>query len=182
MFIKRSVMYSIISSFIGIVSIVVINYSYDVGKLSSTIMTMTSSLTSNSKQVCWSASALILLMWSNKYRPFISSTWKSCGKWRGCWTNSCLVNVAKGFSPLCRSFAILNERKLVVRQVGADDGHGIFYASLICHQHFGVRIGRWIFFGFVHNISKIHICQLYFDFEFVNDTIVRLKYTLEIVK
>ena len=84
------------------------------------------------------------------------------------------------FLRLCGLFAALDVRKLIVRQVKADDRHVIFNASLVLFQHFGIHIGRWRFFGSIHNIPKIHGCQQHFDFElliiklssikFVNDS------------
>jgi hypothetical protein len=69
------------------------------------------------------------------------------------------MNVAKGHSHLRMSFASLDVHKLVVHQIEVDDGHGIFYVSLICLRHFRIHIGRWNFLGFVYDIPKIYGCQ-----------------------
>ena len=53
----------------------------------------------------------------------------------------CLLNATKGFSHLPGSFATLHIRKLVVRQVEANDEHSFFYAHFVLLQHFGIRIG-----------------------------------------
>ena len=75
-----------------------------------------------------------------------------------------LMNNTKGLSCLRESFATLDVRKLVVREVEADDGHDILDVFLVL-QHFGIRIGWWRLFKSVHNIPKIHGCQQHFDFE-----------------
>ena len=75
------------------------------------------------------------------------------------------MNVAKGISCFLGSFATIDMHKLVVHQVGADDGHDFLDVSLILIQHFGIHIKRWRFFGSVHNIPKIHGCQQHFNFK-----------------
>lgn len=76
-----------------------------------------------------------------------------------------LVDVAMDILCLHGSFATLDVCKLVVRQIKADDGHCLFDVPLVLPQHFGICIGRWSFFGPIHNVSKIYGCQQYFDFE-----------------
>jgi hypothetical protein len=68
------------------------------------------------------------------------------------------VDVAKGFRLLHKSSATLNVRKLVVHQVEAGDGHGLLDVPLVLLLDFGIYIGIWNFFIFVHNVSKIHGC------------------------
>ena len=74
----------------------------------------------------------------------------------------CLVNVAKKILCLRGSFATLNGHKLVVRQVKADDGHGLLHTPLVLFQHFGIRVGRWSLFGSIYNVSKVHGSQNHF--------------------
>lgn len=75
-------------------------------------------------------------------------------------------NVANGLLRLRGSSATLDMHKLVVCQVKANDGYGIFFnASLVLIQHFGICIGRWRSIGSVHNIPKIYGCQQNFNFE-----------------
>lgn len=85
---------------------------------------------------------------------------KTCGKLRKCWTNSSSRECCKRSSTyLCGSSATFDVRKLVVRQVEANDGHDLLDTSLVLLQHFGIHIGRWSFFVSVYNIPNIHGCQ-----------------------
>lgn len=69
----------------------------------------------------------------------------------------CLMDVAKGFSSLCSSFATLDLHKLIVRQVKPNDGHCLFDTILERKKNQSrIYIRRWSILGFIHNVPKVH--------------------------
>src|ERR1700738_2252707 len=66
---RRAVMKSNVSSFMGRVSNAVIKWSNEGGRLSSNVMTTSSSFIGTSKHVSWSARDFTLLMWSRMSAP-----------------------------------------------------------------------------------------------------------------
>lgn len=117
--------------------------SYDAGKLSSKVMTISSSLTGTFKQVSCFASALILLMWFNKPSPFCIMHAKTLRQIKRMYRQTLrLLNVAKGLPRFHMSFATLDVHKLDVHQIEANDGYGILDAPLVIVHYFGIHIWK----------------------------------------
>jgi hypothetical protein len=86
------------------------------------------------------------------------------------------VYAAKCFLCLRRFFTTFDVRNLVVREIKANNGHGLLDASLVVLQQFGIRVGMWSIFGFVSNVPNINESQkhLYFDFPKIKYLLIKL--------
>ena len=160
-------MYFLVNSFLGIIPKAVIKFLYNVGKLSSKVMTISSSRTHTSKQALLSTSALTLLMSSHKSSP------------------SCILHVKK-MQQMNRMFNKLFVSWILQKDLHVFSSHlqflmnaswlstklslmmEIFLFTIILYSifNFGVNIGRWSYLEFVHNASKVHKTNLISNLNF----------------